>query len=328
MFRNFNLGIMKAMRALSWPFAFFTALCLLAVQWVPVNAQDSNIEYFDQTGHNVQGEFLQFYRKAANPTLVYGYPITEEFQSKDGLQVQYFQRARFEHHPELPEGQRVQLTPIGVNLYTPSIPLTFDNPFACRVFSETGYSVCFTFLEFFDANGGVTQFGYPVSPFEYKDNIIVQYFQYARFEWQPWNPENQRVVLTSLGRIYFDKMSEDPGLLPPVDPLNAVTQPLVLALQVRAFAQKAVTMADDQQTIFIVVQDQRGLPVTGASCTTIVRWPNGHSDSNIVQVNNTGVALVGLSFSNQPQGKLIYADVSCSFGGLTGATATSFRIWY
>ncbi len=319
---------MKSMRALNWPFSLIAALCLLAVQWTSANAQNSNSEYFDQTGHNVQGEFLQYYRKVANPTLVYGYPITEAFQSKDGLRVQYFQRARFEYHPELPEGQRIRLTLIGANLYTPSIPLTFDNPFACRVFPETGYPVCFTFLEFFDANGGLAQFGYPVSPFEYKDNVIVQYFQYARFEWQPWNSENQRVVLTDLGRVYFDKMNEDPGLLPPAPPSNSATDLLVLSLQVRAFVQKAVTLTNDQQTIFIVVQDQRSQPVNGASCTTVVRWPDGHSDSNVVQVNSTGVALVGLSFSNQPQGKLIYTDVTCSFNGLTGSTSTSFRIWY
>ncbi|HVN15552.1 MAG TPA: hypothetical protein VMT73_07410 [Anaerolineales bacterium] len=271
---------------------------------------------------------MQFYRKAADPTLIYGYPLTEEFTSKDGLKVQYFQRARFEYHPDMPDSQRVQLTPIGANLYTPSIPLTFNNPFSCRLFSETGYSVCFTFLEFFDANGGIAQFGYPVSPFEYKDDVIVQYFQYARFEWQPWNPEGQRVVLTDLGLLYFDKMGEDPGLLPPTAPLDAIIQPQVLSLQIRAFVQKAVTLSSDQQTIFIVVQDQRSQPVSGAQCTTTVRWPDGHSDSNVISVNESGVAIVGLSFSNQPQGKLIYTDVSCSFNGLSGSTTTSFRIWY
>ncbi len=44
---------------------------------------------------------------------VYGYPITEQFVGREGRLVQYFQRARFELHPELTAGLRVQLTPLG-----------------------------------------------------------------------------------------------------------------------------------------------------------------------------------------------------------------------
>ena len=73
----------------------------------------------------------------------------------DGLKVQYFQRARFEYHPDLPKGQRVVLPSIGRELYVPMVPLSFLNPFACRNVKAAGYSVCFTFLEFFGANGGL-----------------------------------------------------------------------------------------------------------------------------------------------------------------------------
>jgi outer membrane protein assembly factor BamB len=60
--------------------------------------------YFTETGHNVGGAFLEFF--AANGGLeVFGLPLTEEFEEPrpDGgatLRVQYFQRARMEHHPE------------------------------------------------------------------------------------------------------------------------------------------------------------------------------------------------------------------------------------
>ena len=279
----------------------------------------------DETGHNVQGEFLAFYRKAANPTLLYGYPITEEFTRADGLRVQYFQRARFEYHPELPE--HVTLTPIGREVYTPTLPLSFSNPFACRSF-DTGYSVCFAFLEFFDAYGGLTQFGQPVSPFEFQDNMIVQYFENARIEWQPMREDGQRVVVTDLGRIYFDRMGEDPGLLPPVQPMSAGTEPLVLALQVRAFVEKAVALTDDTQTIYIAVQDQSTQPITGAECTIAVHWPDQHTDTTVTLTNEGGVAVAAMAFNNQPQGEVIYVDVSCSYGGNVGVTSTSFRIWY
>ncbi len=318
---------MKLMRTLFRPLATLLVLCLFLAPMGTVHAQTQDFEFFDETGHNVQGEFLTFYRLAANPTLLYGYPITEEFVRADGLRVQYFQRARFEYHPDLPEGQRVTLTPLGREIYVSSLPLNFNNPFACRTF-DNGFSVCFAFLEFFDAHGGLAQFGQPVSPFEFQDNMIVQYFENARIEWQPMRENGQRVVVTDLGRIYFDRLGEDPGLLPPVQPLSASTQPLVLSLQVRAFVEKAVALSNDLQTIYIAVQDQSTQPISGAACTTVVRWPDQHTDSSVNPTNQNGLAVVALSFSNQPQGEVIYVDVSCEFNGNVGTTSTSFRIWY
>jgi len=61
--------------------------------------------------------------------------------------------------------------------------------------------------------------------FEYHENKIVQYFEKARMEWQPWKVEGQRVVISDLGRIYFDKLGEDVGLLSPVKPANTTPIP-------------------------------------------------------------------------------------------------------
>jgi hypothetical protein len=310
------------------PFAYLLAVCLLLTSWGYADAQSQDFEFFDETGHNVHGEFLAFYYKVPNPTLLYGYPITEEFTRSDGLLVQYFQRARFEYHPELSEGQRVTLTPIGREIYTPILPINFSNPFACRNFEQTGYSVCFAFLEFFDAYGGLAQFGAPVSPFEYQDNMIVQYFENARIEWQPMREDGQRVVVTDLGRIYFDRMAEDAGLLPPVQPLNAGTEPLVLSLQVRAFVEKAVVLSTDLQTIYLAVQDQSTQPIANAECITTVHWPDQHSESTATITDQNGLSVVALSLNNQPQGEVIYVDVSCSYNGNLGTTSSSFRIWY
>lgn len=315
------------MQTLKQPLAYLLAICLLLSTWGTARAQTQDFEFFDETGHNVQGEFLAFYYKVSNPTLLYGYPITEEFIRADGLKVQYFQRARFEYHPDLPDGQHVVLTPVGREIYVSTLPLNFTNPFSCRVF-DNGLSVCFAFLEFFDAYGGLGQFGQPISPFEFQDNTIVQYFENARVEWQPMREDGQRVVITDLGRIYFDYMAEDPGLLTPVSPLNSTTQPLVLSLQVRAFVEKAVVLSNDLQTIYIAVQDQSTQPINGADCTTTIHWPDLRTDSTVTRTNANGLAVVALSFSNQPQGEVIYVDVSCTYNGNNGATSTSFRIWY
>jgi hypothetical protein len=310
-------------RVCFWAIAFI----LVGVNWIPVRAQELEFKFFDETGHNVKGEFLKFYNNNPNSTLVFGYPISEQITSKDGRTVQYFQRARFELRTDLPDGQKVQLTLLGRETYTGTSPLNVYNPFACRLYTETGFPICFAFLEFFDKYGGLSQFGYPISYFEYHDNILVQYFEKARFEWQPWKPEGQRVVISDLGRMYFDKLGEDPGYLPPVKPLdNSIIT--VTNLQVRAFVWKAVTLATDSQLIFIIVQDQSLQPVYNASCKATVHWPDGRSDSSTILTNTNGVGMVALSYTNQQYGSLIYTDVSCSYNDLFGMTTTSFRIWY
>lgn len=150
-------------------FSFIAAICLLITSWGSVNAQSQDSKYFSETGHNIKGEFLTFYNSNPNATFLYGYPITEEFTSKDGKTVQYFQRVRFEYNSNLPVGQRTELTPLGQNTYVSTGPLNVANTFACRVFPETGIPVCFAFLEFFDQYGGTAQFGYPISGFEYHE---------------------------------------------------------------------------------------------------------------------------------------------------------------
>jgi hypothetical protein len=300
---------------------------ILSTSWVPVHAQEQSSKYFSETGHNVKGEFLTFYNSNPNAIFLYGYPITEEFVDKNSRTVQYFQRARFELDTTLPAGQRVRLTQLGRETYVSTGPLNVSNTLACRSYVETGYSVCFAFLEFFDQYGAVSQFGYPISGFEYHENKIVQYFEKARLEWQPWKMEGQRVVVSDLGRIYFDGLGEDPGLLTPVKPISETTT-AIISLQVRAFVWKAVTLASDSQLVFVIVQDQNLQPIANANCSTVVHWPDGRIETLPLTTNTNGVGIVPLSFNSQPYGSLIYTDVSCTYGSLSGKTTTSFRIWY
>ena len=311
-------------RALAWGFAF----CLLTILWSSASAQAQGSEYFPQTGHNVQGDFLKFYEAVSDPTTLYGYPITEELKSKDGLLVQYFQRARFEFHPELQEGHRVILTDIGRQLYAPAVQLNTFNPLACRFYSQTNFPVCFSFLDFYDQFGGAGQFGYPISPFEYRDGVIVQYFERARMEWVPSNPQGERVVLTDLGSLYFDKLNEDPGLKTAVQPLNAGIASPVTSLQVRSFVWKAVTSPSDRQSIYIIVNDQRGQAVNRAICEGLIHWPNEDAQTLGVLTDTNGIGIISVSFANKSAGDLIAIDVTCNYNNADGDTTTSFRIWY
>lgn len=70
----------------------------------------------------------------------------------------------------------------------------------CRYFAETGHYVCGPPLELYETRGGVEIYGYPLSePFDDPvRGLRVQYFQRARMEWHPADPDSQVVTL---GRI-------------------------------------------------------------------------------------------------------------------------------
>ena len=86
---------------------------------VPPFASTPERAYFPETGHALGGRFLRAWL-AGGGLAVYGYPLSEEFvevSPSDGkpYTVQYFERNRFEHHPEF-AGTRdeVQLGLLGV----------------------------------------------------------------------------------------------------------------------------------------------------------------------------------------------------------------------
>ncbi|MEP6895744.1 MAG: hypothetical protein ABI986_09075 [Chloroflexota bacterium] len=297
-------------------------LATLLMSWGPAHAQSTNVQFFPETGHSVRGVLLQFYKSAKEPQLVYGSPITEQMVSRDGKTVQYFQRARF----ELTNTQSVQLTAIGSLTYQPKNPMTINNPSACQVY-PTGFPVCLTFLDFYKANGGSMQFGNPISPFESSDGLIVQYFEAARFEWRADRPANQRVVISDLGRIYFDQLKEDAAQLAAIKPSSNFINP-VLSLNVRAFVLKAVTLRSGQQTVYIIVQDQTANPVSNVIGKVVVKLPDGTAPEIPFTTNASGIGTAPFTFSNQKSGELVPMEITVNYNGIIGTTKASFRIWF
>jgi len=73
-----------------------------------------------------------------------------------------------------------------------------DSP---RHFPETGHTVRDPFIHFFNTTGGLTRYGYPITD-DYVDSqtgLLVQYFQRARLEWHPGNPDPYKIQLGLLG---------------------------------------------------------------------------------------------------------------------------------
>jgi len=82
-------------------------------------ASTSTNAYIAETGHALAEPFLSYWKNNGGVNL-FGYPISEAV-TQDGLKVQWFERARFEYHPELASrGQTVELTLLGRMAYDSS----------------------------------------------------------------------------------------------------------------------------------------------------------------------------------------------------------------
>jgi hypothetical protein len=318
-----------------------------------IHGQTPTVRYFPETGHSVRGEFLEFF-EAQGGLAVFGYPLTDEF-TQDGRRIQYFQKVRMEWHPEFSEPYNVQLGLVGDELGYRKPPISSTeippaNHPQRRYYPETGHTVSFAFLTYFDEHGGLDLFGYPITEFLIDERgRIVQYFQRACLEWYPENPHPYKVQLGLLGEIDINqKMDEkklDPTLLDPqpailTSPTPSSTPatsaptdtptplPSVTAMDVSASVRYAITGREGYQTMYVYVTDQRGRDLPGAQVSFVAHYTTGDRAFSAPPTDTTGYTHQTFSVGNPLPGYIIVIDVTVTYGPLTATTQTSFLPWW
>ncbi|HEY0603578.1 MAG TPA: hypothetical protein VGD58_11740 [Herpetosiphonaceae bacterium] len=178
-------------------------------------ANSGRERYFETTGHTLSGAFRRYYEShglelgdrgisARESLALFGYPLSEPFEEVNPdtgqvLQVQYFERARMEYHPDNPEPYTVLLGRLTVpNLLRrtnnsepqpgfPAGPVGSD----CERFEATGYDLCPPLRSFWNRNGGLPVFGYPITAAREEVSqtdgatYVTQYFERERLEYHP-----------------------------------------------------------------------------------------------------------------------------------------------
>lgn len=164
---------------------------------------------FPETGHTLAYNFRKFYDQQGGLP-IFGLPLTEVYL-EDGRPVQYFERARFEWHADI---TRVEAGHLGRwaaqgREYLHAFQPVAGAPPGAIFFPESGHSLGGVFLRFWQTNGGLETFGYPLSEEFAEQNqqdgqtYTVQYFERARFEYHPDQPAAYQVLLGHLGRQYL-----------------------------------------------------------------------------------------------------------------------------
>jgi hypothetical protein len=173
--------------------------------------------FFPETGFSVGGRFLEHWEQNGG-LAIYGYPLTAAFEQvlEDGNEylVQYFERARLEWHPENAYPNDVLLGQFGRRIHGGVDPPA-EQIVGAYYFPQTGHNLTditadrrhvVNFGRYWQNNGGLVQFGYPITEIfaeqlEDGNIYLVQYFERARFEYHPKNAgTSYEVQLGQFGR--------------------------------------------------------------------------------------------------------------------------------
>ena len=97
----------------------------------------------------------------------------------------------------------------GIALQPPPSPPPYLPGTGSRTFPETGRTVTGIFLDYWQRNGGLAQFGLPLSTIMTETSDLngkvytLQYFERAVMEYHPENPASSRVLLSQLGTFRY-----------------------------------------------------------------------------------------------------------------------------
>ena len=317
----------------------YTVLCMGLVVLVlllisfPVSAQNlQESQFFSETGHWVQGKFLETWNVENKGYLLYGFPITEEFDS-GGLRVQYFQRGRMELHTELPEQLQIQISTLGTELWNLEKGRFLEsdqkptNSAACTLVDGSPYPICYAFKKFYEEQNGPSRFGKPISNVGTLDGILVQYFEMARFEWHPEFPAGQQVALGKIGQSYFDAKEDQKWTMPQLSsPGGDITRQPIKEIRLNAFPFSATLESSGQQKIHIIALNQNYQPIESAIVSITIKLPSGKTIEDKVTTNRFGIAVYTFALSGEKTGSAnIQASVTVT-SLPTKTCATAFRI--
>ena len=185
-------------------------------------ALNETVACFAETGQCAGGQFFAYWQ-AHGGLAINGLPLSgvrlETLEDGKRYAVQYFERTRLEYHPEnaapydLLVGQFGRRVVAGVS----SAPTADAAPLAgAQFFPTTRHNVGTRFLAYWQANGGLAQFGYPLTE-EFTQQLAngqtytVQYFERARFEYHPENAAPYDLLLGQFGRQIYAEVTAGEG---------------------------------------------------------------------------------------------------------------------
>jgi hypothetical protein len=183
------------------------ALLAISIQCAGVARAAERTRCFPETGYCVAGPILDYWEQHGGLP-VFGYPITEQrIETVEGSwhgRVQWFERDRLEDHglDGVLAGRLGDRFLKLAGIDWQQLPGDTAITRGCRFFRETQFNLCQPFLGYWERNGGLARFGYPITRMRQEHleggEYIVQYFERRRMEYHPENAGTSFEVLRGL----------------------------------------------------------------------------------------------------------------------------------
>ncbi len=250
---------------------FAATLTLSAVAFVPSGEQAAAGERYCPPGvtYCAENAFLAFWKTNGNLEIL-GLPVSQPFVDDRGLIVQFYERAILEWHPENEAKYQVLLTRLGADLLgnrperTAAVKPCPVGAADCTVVDTTNHSLRGVFLKYWQSNGGLAVFGFPLTE-EFTErnaadgkDYIVQYFERNRFEYHPEQDTRYQVLLGLLGAESLS--TQRPVLDRPTAQVPDYTQPLVTVGQPVTLAIPAIGVNAPVEQVGVNVQGNMDVP--------------------------------------------------------------------
>jgi hypothetical protein len=116
---------------------------------------------------------------------------------------------------------------------------------AAIYFPETGHWMAGQFVKFWEEQGGLNQFGYPIAEPQMQGTLLIQWFERARFELdlQATNPQ---VMLGLLGKEVLTASSQEPSNTEEKNPILSLKS---LMLNIVIQIKDAVSVQSDTEKL-------------------------------------------------------------------------------
>lgn len=277
-----------------WIVAWVVVAMLAPVWSRPARAQSGEL-CFQETGLCIDARFAAYWQQNGG-LQVFGYPTSRPFYALNADTgrfhlMQWFERNRLEWHPDNAPPYDVLLGRLGDELLRArnidwrTAPRASGPQANCLWFPETGHNVCdqaagVGFKSYWERHGlrdprlnafgrSLALFGLPLTEARMEtnssgDTVLTQWFERARFEWHPDQPDDFKVLLGLLGNEY-PRAPEGP---PPNDPCANIPPPRAMFIEpncVRADGVMIIGLSNLQpnQEVTYVVQRGDGSVVVG-----------------------------------------------------------------
>jgi hypothetical protein len=137
------------------------------------------------------------------------------------------------------------------------------------------------------------------------------------------------VTISQLGRPAYDKYVGNPIYLLPTGP-NITSDVPVTSITARAFVRDPLLAPGQQETIYLIVQDQDLNPLKGVQVSYVAIYPDGNNIAyhSMDETGADGVLMITLPVSRIAPRQVVELQLTVEFQTLKTSARTWFRIWY